>query len=432
MLTKSQLIIIGIVAFVIVVFVLIFNGIIPGLQQEGAKTGGQVVKSPPKIPLEFWGVYDNQESYKTAFSAFGAANPGVEFNYKKFDNEKEYFNAILEALATGEGPDIMMIPSNGLTKHISRLQPAPAQVNINFLRQSFPQVVEQDFVAQGNVYALPLSIDTLVLFYNRDLLDQAAINPPTTWEDFKKITIQITKLTAGKTIASPGAAIGGSSKSVHNAPDILMMLMAQNGTTMTNNQGGPAFASAQGENALKFYTQFSDTTGDSYVWNDQLQYSLDAFAQEKVPFIIDYASAIPEIKARNQFLNFAAAPAPQSKEAQKTVSYSHYWGYTVPKQSKKQDLAWRFIANLATQQAGAYMTATKKPPALRELINQNLNDIGLGIFAKQALTARSWAQPDPEAVKTIFDQMIVSVLENKVSITNALGQAQTQVSALRK
>lgn len=431
MLTKSQLIVIGVVGLVVVVFALVFTGVIPGLQtKKPTSIGGQV--NVPKTFLEFWGIFDKQEDYQTAFNGFQTANPGLEIHYTKFDNEKDYFDAILEALASGKGPDLIMIPSNGLQKHLNRLQPAPTTaININVLRQMFPQVVEQDFVSGGNIYGLPLSLDTLALFYNRDVFDQAAINAPSTWEDFKKATIKLTELTAGKTIVKSGAAIGGTRKSIHSAPDILMLLMMQNGTTMINQQNQASFASMQGENALNFYTQFSNQKSDAYTWDDGFEYSLDAFAKEKIPMIIDYASAIPEIKARNQFLNFAVAPAPQPQGAQKTVAYPNYWGYAVTKQSRNQNLAWQFIIQLTTQQAENYLKVVKKPPALRSLIAKNLNDLDLGVFAKQALIARSWTQADSEAVKTIFDQMIGVVLENKATIKSALEQGQARINALK-
>jgi len=42
-----------------------------------------------------------------------------------------------------------------------------------------------DFLYQGQPYASPLSINTLALFYNRDLLNEAGIVlPPVTWEEF--------------------------------------------------------------------------------------------------------------------------------------------------------------------------------------------------------------------------------------------------------
>ena len=52
------------------------------------------------------------------------------------------------------------------------------------IRDIFPDVVYSDVVKDNLIYGLPLSIDTLALFYNREHLNSAGIvAPPTTWQE---------------------------------------------------------------------------------------------------------------------------------------------------------------------------------------------------------------------------------------------------------
>ena len=97
-------------------------------------------------------------------------------------------------------------------------------------------------------------------------------------------------------------------------------------------------------------------------------------------------------------------------------------------------MAWDFILLLTTNQdnAKAYLQETQKPPALRFLINEYLNDPEIGVFAKQILTAGSWPQIDNNKIETIFSDMIESVISGRQTATTALDQAEAQISQLMR
>ena len=102
-LTKPQLIIVAVLGLIVVVFGLIFAGVLPGLQKNE--------KNPKKVQanLEFWGVGDTAQSYEEIFSNFKTVYPDVIINYRGFENADDYETALLDSLAAGKGPDIFMI-----------------------------------------------------------------------------------------------------------------------------------------------------------------------------------------------------------------------------------------------------------------------------------------------------------------------------------
>ena len=122
-----------------------------------------------KTPLTFWGVYDDAEAFSSAIAGFQKLYPNISVNYVKKD-ETTYESDLLNALALDEAPDIIMIHNSWLPKYANKLASAPdTAVSIKTLRDSFPGVVEQDFTASGKIFALPLNLDTLALFYNKNL-----------------------------------------------------------------------------------------------------------------------------------------------------------------------------------------------------------------------------------------------------------------------
>lgn len=65
--------------------------------------------------------------------------------------------------------------------------------------------------------------------------------------------------------------------------------------------------------------------------------------------------------------------------------------------------AWRLVKYLTVGDGNiAYLNAANRPSARRDLIEQQKSDSDLGVFAQQALTARSWFQADNQAIETIL------------------------------
>jgi multiple sugar transport system substrate-binding protein len=427
-LTKTQTIIAIAAGVVVLVFALIFLGVIPGLQNQAT--------NPTKIKaaLNFWGIGDASGAYAEFFADFKKTYPSITVNYRQFSNPNAYQSTLLDALASGEGPDIFMIKNTDLPQNVNKIVPAdPTQFSAVQLGQYFPQVVSRDFSYENGVYALPLSVDTLALIYNRDLFDQAAVPLPSSWknwEDFISAIPKLTKKDPNGQITQSAAALGVSAN-VANAPDILYLLMLQNGTQMTNPQNeNVAFTSDGGIGALDFLAQFSNPVSNTYTWNKSMLSSLDAFSQSKTAMIFGYAADLAGIRSRNSLLKFEVAPVPQPKNASLGVSYPSYWGYVVSKQSNYQGIAWSLVLDMATNEVLArnYAQNNQKPPALNSLIYQYQIDPTLGVFARQALTARSWAMLDSSFINQAVSDMIDSVAGGGQKPKDALGQTQNQIN----
>lgn len=430
MLTRSQIIIIAAIGFVVLFFVLIFLGVIPGMNLEKQSSGGGGAGGGKLLQLNFWGV-ENEESLKPIIIAYQSL--GVQVNYTQF-SEDNYEKNLIDALASGQGPDILAFHNTWLPKHIGKIVPVPAAVfSAVQLKNLFPQVVEKDFSVNGNVYALPLYIDTLAFIYNRDYFDSHGVAiVPKSWTEFQNIIPVLRENDALGRISKAAAAIGGSEKSVNKASDLLSLIMLQFGVKMNveNSSEADFYSDRKSVQALNFYLQFADSGSQFYSWSDNLRYSLDNFGSAGVGAIFNYASAIPLIKSKNPFLNLEVAPMLQfSKES---VNYADYWGMAVSNQSKQQVAAWNFIVYAAANQAAAeqYLQTSKRPPALRVLIQKYFNDPDLGVFASQALTAQSWKQKDSAGSRKVFSRMLESILSEGRSADRALQQAENEINSL--
>lgn len=429
--SKPQIIAIGVVFVIILFFVGIFTGILPGLKNQ--KT------PPPQMDLVIWGIGDEGDAFNSSLLAYTKLYPNIKTAYKKID-EANYEQDLVNALAAGRGPDIFMVGNSWLPKHSDKMSVMPqGKINLSQLRSLFPEVVEKDFMWKGSIYALPLYIDTLAVFYNQDIFDNYTVAlPPADWLQFKNLIPKLRKTDSSGVLQRAGAAIGGSEKSIHNASDILGLLMLQAGVEMTNESFTSAnfVYSTSGQQSesesLDFYTKFADPNDLYYTWNENMPYSLDAFSQGKTAMIFEYASQLNSLKVKNPFLKVKVSPMPQPDSKQEAINYADYQGLAVSKYTKYPEWVWDLVIYLTTNEAIAenYLTISKRPPALRTLIQKYADDPNIGVFAKQALTAKSWLKPDSEKVKLIFSQMIQAVISKQLETYEALRQAERAVNDL--
>ncbi|MBI4385235.1 hypothetical protein HY573_00190, partial [Candidatus Parcubacteria bacterium] len=91
--------------------------------------------------------------------------------------------------------------------------------------------------------------------------------------------------------------------------------------------------------------------------------------------------------------------------------------------------AWEFLVFASGKDAVvSYLKATQRPPARRDLIETFRSDPNLGVFAEQALTARSFYQYDSSQVEQIFADLIEAVVKREKTLNEAL---ETAVNAMR-
>jgi multiple sugar transport system substrate-binding protein len=432
--SQTKLLIIGGVAGLAVVILLLFLVL-----------GGSKVGPPQKVTLQFWGTFDEHGFYDTAISAFEKAFPGVKIVYKQY-NFEDYEKELVNSFAAGTGPDIWLMHNTWLPKHADKIQPLPQQVlkgeknplfTIKDFQDQFLDVALADLTKDGQIYALPIYIDTLALYYNKDLFNTAGIaSPPKTWDEFNEDVRELTSIDARGNIVKSGAAIG-TADNINRSTDILTLLMLQSGVQMTNSNHSSATFSRQvegedvGERALQYYTDFANPSKQVFTWNDQQHYSVDAFIEGSAAMMFNYSHQIKTIRSRAARFNFGIAPVPQISGAPIAVNFANYWAPTVSKQSKNPVTAWKFLVYLtSTNEAISYVNASDRPSARRDLIEQQKTDPDLGVFAEQALSAKSWYQIDNSAIETIFAGMIDDVNFGRASVRDALRTAESGVNVL--
>ena len=431
--TRGQIIIVGAIVVIILLLASVFLGILPGSRPI----------NPNPVTLEFWGLYDDLKIWQPLFDAFRKDNSNVSFNYTQM-NPDTYEKDLVEALASGKAPDIIMFHSSWLPKHGNKISPLPQTLmTLRDFQDTFPDIATVDFVSKSQIYALPVWTDVLAMFYNKDLFNTAGIaTPPKTWDDFIKVVQKLSSKDKFGNLTKSGAAMG-TANNVNNAADILSLLMIQAGAKMISDDGTQAVFDRPiivdsstylpGESALRFYTDFATPKSGAYSWNDRMPNSFDAFTSGQTAIIFDYGVNVSKIKQKAPNLHLGIAPVPQLKNATKAVNYADFWGYSVPLASKNPETAWKFLVYLTTYDTNKFFSnAVLRLAARRDVIAEEQTSPDLGVFADAILSATNWYRIDPIQIESIFKDMINAVVLNSEKPANAISDAATKVTFLMK
>ncbi|KKW32637.1 MAG: Extracellular solute-binding protein family 1 [Candidatus Uhrbacteria bacterium GW2011_GWA2_52_8d] len=445
--------------------ILLLPIILLGAGCGGSSTAQKLATTP--VTITIWRVFDDSSTLDGIMSAYKALHPNISFSYRELRYD-EYEDELIRAFAEGEGPDIFSLHNTWIGKYESLIEPMPDSLTIPYsetrgtikketvytvqeeptmseraLKSDFVDVVVQDVLrsykpnskadAEDRIFGLPLGMDSLALFYNKDLLNAAGIpEPPTTWTEFQDQVTQLTQINTSDSIVQAGAAIG-TSQNVERAFDILSILMMQNGTQMTDSRGRATFAQENdsgflGGEAVRFYTDFANPLKAVYTWNKDMPDSFDAFISGNTAFFFGYSYHYDLIRAANSKLDFSVSPLPQI-DGGKTLNYANYWVETVAKSTDASDWAWDFVQFAASEeQVGNYLESANKPAALRGLINSQLEDEVISIFAGQTLTAESWYRgSDASVAEEAFLDLIDAFLEGSEQ-ERALKDAQNKTN----
>lgn len=435
------------------------------------------VRHPETVPLTVWVVTEGASAYQALIADYNAVHPYVKISVEQIP-EKDYASRLKDAWARGQGPDVFALPSSWIGEFSGDfLFPLPQSVTVYSyqnrkiliktttsiqkttlpsltvpqLQKNYVDVVSDDVIRNNRIYGLPLSVDTLAMYYNKDLLRSANIvEPPTTWTQLADLMPKLTITDKDGTVLQSGLPIG-TGKNVAHASDIISLLFLQDGVKMQTPDGSVLLDSSVtddgrnlGENALLFYTSFANPKQSTYSWNADQPESRDAFLRGKTALYLGYASD-QDIIEQGGSVNFGISPIPHlstdGKDAMFStagvplqVTYGNYWVLSVFQRTPHPDEAWNFIQYIANpSKVSSFLTATHRISALRSIIRTQQEDPNLSIFAQQAVSARSWYHGrSAVAVENNLRAMLDNVSAGKMTAPDALTLARKQIELTTK
>jgi ABC-type glycerol-3-phosphate transport system substrate-binding protein len=397
--------------------------------------------SSEKIELTWWKTFEESDNVAELIEQYQAINKNITINFVKKDIE-DYEAELVDAIASGRTPDIFSIHNDWLPKHGDKLSPMPESLmSLRTYRETFVDVATADFVKDNQIYALPMAVDVLALYYNKDILNASGVTTiPRTWPEVVAAVEKISRQSAPGDFSRSGIAMGTSSN-INRSVDVLLLLMLQNGTQFysedlsaaqfnqtVNTQDGQF---SPGVTALEFYTQFAQPSKKSYTWNTRSDFSIDAFVSGKLGMMLGYSYMRPIIMSRAPALNWDVASLPQVDTSGNKTSFANYWGESVSKFSAHQEAAWDFLNFISQKEAlKLYYQKHELPSSRRDILTEQINDDEMSPFAENALTAKSVYKKDAAKFESIMLKMIDDVILRNMDAEDAVRSAAEQMNLL--
>jgi len=334
-----------------------------------------------KTTLIYWGLWEEEAVFLPLIEEYQKLNPAVEIKYIKktfghigqdYNYLGNYQSAVEERISRTGGIDIVRVHASWIPKYVKYLTTAPTSlINGNEVRRNYyPAISESILSTSGNVYAIPLYIDGLVLFYNKDLFAQAGItSPPTNWDKVIEYGAKLTKRDINGDVIQGGIGLGAGSNITHST-DILMLMFTQGNVKVIDLANRKVdIASQNGIDAVNYYLDF---TRKHKVWSHRLPNDFSSFVQGKLAMFIAPSWRAFDIINQNSRINFDMAPVPILPGANPdTPQYlANFYVEVVPKNSPNSAEAWKFLTWLS------------KPEQLRKLYQNETQGIAGRIFGE--------------------------------------------------
>lgn len=355
--------------------------------------------------------------------------------------EKTIDEDLVEALASGTGPDMVILTQEKILKLLNKIRPIPYEtVTQRDFKNSYIELAEL-FTQKDGIVAMPVAIDPLVMYWNRDIFTNAGVTtPPQSWSQFYELTKKITIRQSSGNITQSLVAFGTFSN-INNAKSIISALFLQAGQPIVAPTGQGTFRASLNEtttggaspagDALVFYTEFARSDKSAYSWNRSLPSSRNAFEAGDLALYFGFASEYEGIRAKNPHLNFDVTTIPQKDQASKRMTLGNVYGAAILKNSKNPNGAVYAAQLLSTREATKVLSeGLGVAPVHRSTLAERTTDPIRSVVNDSAVIARSWYDPAPEDTDLLFANMIENINSGRHTTLQALNILESNMQNL--
>ncbi len=423
----------------LVTFFIVF-GVLAVLVFSGAiNLDGTPEATTAKGTVVMWGTY-KQTLLSREIDAYNQKHPDYKLVYVQKE-ASAFDQSFAEAIASGVGPDLILLPQDGIIRNQTKLFMIPyTSIPERTFRDTYIQEGELYMLTEG-IIGLPLAVDPIIMYYNRNMFEAAGYTQvPQTWETLTQAVPKLTQKTPNGTILQSALPFGVYSN-LNHAKDIISLLLIQAGNPIVIKQGADFrtvlsqsfdLATSPAESVFTFFTQFSDPLKETYTWNRTFTNARDQFINERLAVYFGYASELPLIASKNPNLNFDLAKVPQINNAKFQVTFGQMQAVAIVKASKNLPTAIKVATELTSAEmsakiVGALLADTPIAPARRDLLTQvPPNSYGPVLYGS-AVISRGWYDPGDSVTNPIFSGIVDDIVRGASAVGTAIGSGQSKL-----
>ncbi|MBX9243865.1 ABC transporter substrate-binding protein [Actinotalea ferrariae] len=286
--------------------------------------------------VTFWGSWsgDQIDQLDAQAAAFNEAQDEYEVTYVAQELVEE---KLLTGLASGQVPDVVLWDRYQTSLYVPRGALAPIDDLIERDGVDVGQFYEQamgEMVVDDQTYGLPLLVDNRSLFFNPTVLEEAGLEPPTTWDELRTVAAQVTQREGGS-LSRAGFSLGD--------PGLFNMWLRQAGGSMFSEDGTTtAFNSPEGLEVLEFWQSILDDGTFELGFGE----GVDAFAEGDLVMKYDGPWALSGLDAAE--VEYGIVEPVAGPDGDKAAGMGGF-GLVIPEGAPNPEGAWEFIKWWTTQ-----------------------------------------------------------------------------------
>lgn len=370
-----------------------------------------------EIVLSGWAASPEEtELLEQTLKDFEAKYPNIKVKHDVINSQ--YMDVMKTRLIGGEAADVFYLDSSEAPALIETgvLEPLDEYIanTPDFDMEDYEKPLLEAFQEDGKTYGLPKGYSTLGLFYNKKMFEEANLEVPTTFEEFREVSKQLTK---GDEVYGFGVA-----------PELARMYYiaeSKGGKVVTDDLA--SFADPKVVEGLqpivdmhlvdKSIAQPSEVGAS---WGGEM------FGQGKTAMVIEGNWAIPYLQNNFPELDFGIAEVPTIDGKNGTMAYTV--SYVMNKDSKNKDAAWKLISYLTGKEGMETWTSKGFELPSRKSVAANLGydqDELRGALVAGASYATVWqAGTNLPTINNNFNNQFVSAYLGDRPLDEALKEAE--------
>jgi multiple sugar transport system substrate-binding protein len=369
--------------------------------------------------VDYWGDEPAKTFYGAAYDACGkqiGATIDVESQPGNFLIQK-----VLQMASSKTMPDVLMLDNPDMQQIADTGALTPLS-DYNVSTDGFYKGILEAGMYQGKIYGLAPAVDTIGLFYNKDILAKAGVTPPTTWDELKA---------AAKTLTVPGqyGIAFDADPGFQSAWQFLPFMWSNGGDEKTLN-------SPQVVQALQLWIDLVNSgSASKSVVTWQQSDDNDQFIAGKAAMMINGPWQFPVLEKATG-LNYGVVPIPAPKAGMTSIAPLGGEVYTVPQTGNPATMkkAAEFVQCLTTDAnemalAKARNTVPSKSALAAPYTTANPKMAAFVTIVQAARSRTGELGSEWPKAATAIDAAIQSALTGQATAQAALDTAQAALTA---
>lgn len=330
------------------------------------------------ITWGFWGEPSEVATHESVAEAFMTEHPdiNIEIWHQPWG---DYFTQLQTLWAAGDAeviPDVFFlfpVPSYAPDGVLEELTPYIEEAGYD-IEDYWPGLLESAMWDDG-IYGFPRDIGLEVLYYNKDIFDEAGVEYPNedwTWDDLLAAAEQLTVVEESGRVARYALGMEGGK---------YQLWVGQNYGGILDDMRNPTTCTLDQPEAVEGIAFFSDMMNNNYAMRDanlsQAGGDAAVFQSGQVAMIIQNASRVSAFNAAGMNYDVAVVPIPEGGQRSAGAGGA---AWVMSSMSDNKDAAWTFLSWLQSTEGGqAIYTASGE--ILPALTSTAQSDVFLGADA---------------------------------------------------